>query len=537
MALAAPTNVNLTVPNVTGHTYEIFQIFTGDLSTETSGEGEGATSTILSNIKWGKNGAGTEGTLVEKTVLDALAGITSTADAAKVDAILAALGMTKAQLVDANAYKPDVEAGSVNSVPTGYYIVKDKDESQEDENDAYSLLMIEVVGPTELTAKMDTPEVEKKVKDVNDSTGATTDWQDSADYDIGDEVPFQLTATLANNVSSYKQYHITFVDTLEAGKFSAISDLTIKVDGVAVGSVTGFNAAVTGEAATTAGFEKTITFTPATGSTYLPTTLDGKTVTVEFTATLGTGAAIGSAGNANTVELKFSNNPNDDQGGEEGKTPPDKVKVFTYKVDVNKVQPGATADADPVALTGANFTLYKEVAGTSSVAEEGQEPTVSYPAGAQTGATIKATFDASIKATALDDAKYYVVVGNKTGDAAGSTFEFKGVDDGNYVLVETTVPTGYNAWESVAFTIEATHATTADDPTLTSLTGGDLFTGNAGSVTVADGTLETNVLNQKGSVLPSTGGIGTTIFYVVGSILVVAAGVLLITKKRMSREG
>ena len=506
---AAPENKKLTVPNETGHTYEVFQIFTGDLA-----DGK------LSNVTWGANGKSTG--LVAQTVLDALAAIeTSTADPAKVDAILSALGMAKTDLVDANAFKKDVAAGTELAVPTGYYIVKDKDGSQAKEDGKYSLLMIDVVGDVELSAKMDTPEVFKKVTDVNDSTAAVEADQDSADYDIGDPVPFKLTATLAQNVSSYKKYHITFVDTLESGKFSAISALTIKVDGTPVADVRGYNASITGYAGdvapTVAGFTQTIEFTPATGETFLPASLNGKTVTIEFTATLGTGATIGMPGNENKVKLEYSNNPNDDQGGEEGTTPEDKVKVFTYKLTVNKVEPDGSGTK---AKTGANFTLYKEV----PTAAEGETQTGTL------GSAIKANFDSSVKATALADAKYYVEVGQKTGDATGSTFSFNGVDDGNYVLVETTIPAGYNGWEAVAFEISAKHDKEADTPTLTELKGGDLVTGDFKGT----GIITTDIENKQGSVLPSTGGIGTTIFYIVGAILVLGAGIVLVTRRRMS---
>ena len=332
---------------------------------------------------------------------------------------------------------------------------------------------------------------------------------------------FKLTATLASNVSSYKKYHITFVDTLESGKFSAISALTIKVDGTPVADVTGYNASITGYAGDVAptvdGFTQTIEFTPATGETFLPASLNGKTVTIEFTATLGTGATIGMPGNENKVKLEYSNNPNDDQGGEEGNTPEDKVKVFTYKLTVNKVEPDGSGTK---AKTGANFTLYKEV--PTAAAGETQTGTL--------GSAIKADFDSSVKATALADDKYYVEVGQKTGDATGSTFSFNGVDDGNYVLVETTIPAGYNGWEAVAFEISAKHDKEADTPTLTELKGGDLVTGDFKGT----GIITTDIENKQGSVLPSTGGIGTTIFYIVGAILVLGAGIVLVTRRRMS---
>ena len=505
-SFAAPENKKLTVPNETGHTYEVFQIFTGDLS-----DGK------LSNVQWGQNGKGTGA--VADSVLTALKNIqTSTADPAKVDAILSALGMAKTDLVDANAYKKDVAAGTVLEVPTGYYIVKDKDGSQANQNNAYSLLMIDVVGDVTLKAKMDTPEVVKKVVDVNDSTGATTGLQDSADYDIGDEVPYTLTATLANNVSAYKKYHITFVDELESGKFSAISGLTIKLNGQPIANGTGYNVSTAGYAGdvapSTSGFTQTIEFTPAgEGNVFLPTSLNGATVTVEFTATLGPNAALGVPGNKNDVTLEYSNNPNDDQGGEEGTTPKDTVRVFTYQVTVNKIDPAK--EGEDKSLTGADFTLYKEVvAGTED---------------AHLGSDIKSGLGANVKADALDNDKSYVVAGTKTGTTADSVFSFKGIDDGNYVLVETTIPAGYNAWDSVAFTVNATHDETADDPQLTSLTGGDLVSGEFKDT----GVITTDIENKSGATLPSTGGIGTIIFYVLGSLLVVGCGIVLISKKRM----
>ena len=238
-----------------------------------------------------------------------------------------------------------------------------------------------------------------------------------------------------------------------------------------------------------------------------------------LTIVLNANAVIGAAGNPNKVFLKYSNNPNSADDNEEGETPEDKVIVFTYKFITNKVD----QNGDP--LSGADFTLYKEVpAGTE---------------GAQTGAAIKtalAAQNASIKAAALADAKSYIVVGNKTGDASGFTFEFKGIDDGNYVLVETTIPDGYNAWDAAAFKVSAAHDNPSDDPKLTELVGGDLFTGNAGTVNLQEGALNTNIVNKSGNTLPSTGGVGTTIFYVLGGILVIAAAVMLSTKKRMDAQ-
>ncbi|MBR5446889.1 MAG: LPXTG cell wall anchor domain-containing protein, partial [Clostridia bacterium] len=172
-------------------------------------------------------------------------------------------------------------------------------------------------------------------------------------------------------------------------------------------------------------------------------------------------------------------------------------------------------------LTGAVFTLYKEV----------PAPAEGATTSAKTGAEIKRGFADNIKASELKDDKYYIVIAATEAESDGDTFGFKGVDDGNYVLVETTVPNGYNAWESEAFTITAEHDVESDAPQLTKLEGGDLFTGG---VDIENGVLDTDITNNSGIELPETGGIGTTIFYVVGALLVVGAGVLLVTKKRMN---
>ena len=239
---------------------------------------------------------------------------------------------------------------------------------------------------------------------------------------------------------------------------------------------------------------------------------DGDKIVFNYTSTLGADADLGKTGNPNEMRVEFSNNP---YGDGTSKTPWDKVIVFTYKVNVDKYAEEVKAGNE---LTGADFTLYKEVpAGT---------------AGAQTGAAIKETFADNVKAAKLDNAKNYIVVGNKTTDAAGDTFDFKGVDDGNYVLVETTIPAGYNAWESVAFTISANHQIESADPQLISLTGGALVTGEFKDT----GIITTKIVNKSGVELPSTGGIGTTIFYIVGGLLTVGAVVLLVTKKRMGAD-
>lgn len=227
-------------------------------------------------------------------------------------------------------------------------------------------------------------------------------------------------------------------------------------------------------------------------------------IVVEYTARLNEKAVIGATGNPNKVDLTFSNNPN---GDGTGKTPEDQVIVFTYKLVANKV------DKDGHDLEGAGFTLYK--------------------------------FD--------KEANKYVAVGGEnkgTDENPQTTFEFNRLDAGEYKLVETTVPAGYNKADDIEFTVEATYEATLDEngvkstdaPTLTGLiikdaTGKKISEeeGAVFTVNLTNGSASTDVVNVSGSILPSTGGIGTTIFYVIGGILMIGAGVLLVSKKRTDK--
>lgn len=156
---------------------------------------------------------------------------------------------------------------------------------------------------------------------------------------------------------------------------------------------------------------------------------NGSVITVEYESTLNENAVVGSAGNPNTANLEFSNNPNDEQGGETGETPDDTVIVFTFKTIINKV------DGESKPLTGAEFTLEKKIKDDT----------------AEGGFRWKAV----------------QVVKND----AGTAFTFSGLDDGDYRLTETVTPAGYNTIDPIEFTITAEHEVLSDNPALTSLNG------------------------------------------------------------------
>ena len=444
-----------------GHTYEAYQIFTGDLSTNADGK------KVLSNVEWNT---------------DIYTGTESAADVAKA---LAAGTMTIEQLVDnLELTKPtqtvESSKGSteINGLAAGYYLVKDKNGSQKDKSDAYTKFIVQVVGDTEAEIKSGVPTVEKKVKDTNDSTGENSDWQDSADADIGDDVQYQITGTMPDNIDDYTTYQYIFTDTMSEG-LTYNNNANITIDGNDV----------TGHFTETTDGKTVVTWTcyNLKGIDGVKLTKDTKVV-VTYSAKLNENAVIGSAGNPNTVNLTYSNNPNKGGDGETGKTPDDKNVVFTYKTVVNKV------DQDKKSLAGAAFKLEKK----------------------------------------LSDGSYKEVKSCTAGEE--TTFEFTGLDDGNYRLTETTTPAGYNTITPVEFTISAKHDVTSDDPKLTELTG-EVTSGNAEFAHDTNtGSLTTDIENKKGSILPSTGGRGTTMIYIIGAVLVVMAGVVLAVRKKMSSK-
>lgn len=455
---AADTTAEITVTE--DRKYDVYQIFTGDLS-----------DTTLSNIKWGKNGTGTEGTAVSETILEELDALSSKSDVEMLAVI--------EKYVNLNSEKfGTVSKDSSLTAKTGYYLFKDVTELGDGQE--ASEFIVKLVGDITVTAKAEDITVEKKVMDKNDSDG-TSAWQDSADYDIGDVVSFKLTATVSKYYDSYETYYLCFHDTLSPGLTFNTGSVTVKIDGTVYTDKDNLNV-------------RSDNLTD--GCNLEVEILDLKNIkeihaesviTVEYTATLNNNAKVGSVGNENKVHLEYSNDPNSDSKGE---TPEDKVVVFTYQLVINKV------DEDKAALKGAGFTLYKKVKkrGTES------------------------------------DTYEWNAVGSEVKGTDMTTFTWKGLDDGDYKLVETTTPDGYNTMENIEFTISASHDADSADPKLTSLSGGTLQANGD----VSTGTITTEIKNRKGTVLPETGAKGTMIFVTIGVVIVIAAAVFMITRKKMS---
>ncbi len=380
-------------------------------------------------------------------------------------------------------------------VEQGYYLIAETKVG--DTADTFSLVMLDTAGQDniDVNTKEDLPTVSKQVEEINDSTGASY-WGDSADYDIGDSINFVITGDVSNKYADYESYYYNIIDTMDAGLTYNNDAKVYVLNGTSETEVTA-QFVVT---ATADGFTATANLKELTG-----VTVDASSkILVKYSVTLNENALSGKPGNLNEVYLEYENNPyvegdgnpaTNDKPEVPGVTPKDVNIIFTFNTVVDKVDTALNP------LDGAGFTLYKWSAADSDWVKVDDEIT---------GVT---------------------------------TFNFKGLDVGKYKLVESTIPQGYNKADDILFEIVAEYDITKDPHELTALivknSNGEVISdGNDAvfSTDIDNGNVTTDVINSSGTELPETGGIGTTIFYVIGGILVVAAVVLLVAKKRMGNE-
>ncbi len=384
-----------------------------------------------------------------------------------------------------------------------------------------------------IEVKASVPQVEKKVKENTYSYNYPSEtiyaeqngsviplyygagYNDAADYCIGDSIPFELIGTVPDNFDEYSTYYYAFEDTLSKGLTFTNADkenLTVSLYDVRSGR---YNLVKD----VTDKFE--ISFSKQrTGETFLsvvcndiisaiPELSINSVLVVNYNATLNDNAVIGYDGNINEVYLEYSNNPSTPTG--KGKTPTDKVIVFTYEVDVTKY------DTDHNTLENAEFVLLNS-----------NNEYYSSTAG-----------NGSYWVTREADAE--IIKSDRNGN-----FIILGLDKGTYKLREVNAPSGFKILEhDIEFSVEAvilpdisneaaqTWTTTAQDA-LTDFAARLISNDdNAATISVSsvgDATVYLDIVNTKVYDLPGTGGIGTTIFYIVGGVLVAAAIVLIVVK-------
>lgn len=526
-----------------GHTYEAYQIFAGDVASDEA-QGGNVEGPILSNITWGNGVNGTallaalQAADADKygecetaaDVAEALGAENATAADAAAFAEIAALHLTN---VEGTATEPVGGNYVINNLAAGYYLVKDQNGSLEGDADAATEYIVQVLGNVTMEPKdSDIPTVEKKVSEEDyrrdDGYGAT--YNDVADWDIGDSVPFKLIGSIPD-MSAYDTYEYIFTDTLSNGL--TLQPNTIKVyiareKNDEVNNYTPLTQGVhytlnTQNIGENGGGSFTISFADLKTAPYVNE--EGRNyVIVTYDATLNAKAEIGLPGNPNSVDLQFSNNPN---GDGLGRTTEDKVIVFTYELDGTKVD-GANIDTK---LGDAEFVLFNGAHTRVAHIENGKiVGWVNLPAGYNQGNYKEIPYEAWETLNA--DTNVIMT------SAADGVFGVSGLDDGTVYLLEIKAPTGYNLMErDVRIDIAATTANGqnwngAANTALTALTIA-VNQGNAQNGNTDTGVVNVTVTNNQGSTLPETGGMGTTLFYVIGGLLVVSAGTLLVVRFRM----
>ena len=491
------------------HSFEAFQIFKGDV------EGN-----KISNATWGSNITHPDDFL-EKLKDAPIIGAqfqsidaTNATDAATVQKVLAVISKWSNSDNDSIAFArfvckylyPTADANPTHAAignhtlhfdDAGYYLIVDTTYFKPgDSYVAYNSFMLTVTQANwnvDVTPKVEKPSVKKEVYDNQDGTSNEAGFGSSADHAINEEFKFKLTATLpASNVhvyDYYDKYTVIFNDTLSEGiTFDRLD--TVEITNGTTSQVIDSNKYTLYEKQPylTLGIDDVKTCASGLNLN------DGATITVTYTAHLNDKAFVNttsgsSTENKNSVQLQYSNNPKDSEAYW-GFTPESEVYVYTYQLNNTKYHDKAEAGNE---LAGAGFRLYS--AKTCNATEE-------------------------IKLKKNTDGTYSRYFGTEDGEEMFSNdkgqFNVKGLDAGTYYLKETTTPTGYNTCGLTTVTIKANH------------------TGNR--IELDSSNLSTTIINNSGTVLPSTGGIGTTIFYVVGGGLMVAAIVLLVTKKRMENK-
>lgn len=394
--------------------------------------------------------------------------------------------------------------GTISGIADGYYVVADTSAASNAEGSAWTLGLLAVAGGSnvEVSPKIGYPEVVKKVKedDVATDGGYGAGYNDVADWDVNTKVPFLIQATMPSNIDDFSSYYMKFTDTLD-DNFGNPEDIVVTAGSVTLTKDTDYTV-------TTTGNDMVIEIADLKAVSGL-TVSDTTKVTVTYNAKLnvsGTPAEIGRDGQENKVKLTYSNDPN--VTTVTGETPEDSVIVFTYELDIKKVD-GAT-DA---AIKDAQFKLSNEDGSKWAVVDG--------------NGYFTEWVDSEDVATVL-----------KSGE--DGMFKIIGLDDGAYKLKELEWSTEYNIpttpfdvsiTADTLFTQDGYASASAALKTLEGTVGGSAATADI-DTGVVSGTIE----NNKGSKLPETGGIGTTIFYVGGGTVAAAAGVLLITKKRMKNR-
>ena len=301
---------------------------------------------------------------------------------------------------------------------------------------------------------------------------STNNYGDKNDADIGQTVNFKSTITAQAGAENY-----VFHDTMSAGlTYTGVTGITLNGTAVDASNYT----------VVTTGLTDDCTFEVRFTQAFCDTLKANDQIVISYTATLNENAVIAGEGNPNTSKVSYGDSSNTKY------TPDSQTKTYTWDVDVLKYTMNGETEKG---LAGATFTLSKNADGSNPIALVSEGNNVYRVAKTGETGTVTAI----------------------TTDATGK-FTIKGLDADTYYLTETAAPAGYNKLAGPVTIVIGENGVVN------------------GTTEAPQGVDEVKVLNQSGTELPSTGGMGTTIFYVIGAALVIGAIVVLIAKKRAGSE-
>lgn len=513
-AMAADATYSITINGaVAGHTYTAYQVFKG-VYYNGNRQVEGKDAEYLSDVTWG-DGVASDALLTElksnETLKDKFKDAKTAEDVAYV---LQTMNDMSADLdefarVVGHNLKKDTEPSSVTvatddntktakieNLAAGYYFVKDSGTINDGE--IATKFLVEVVGNASVTVKAQAPSIEKKIVggDAGNHTSAN----------IGDKVEFKLTAKVPD-MANFDTYTFTISDTLSAGLTFDATSVAVEIGEKKLVADTNYKLTEPADPETDNTFTIQFTKNQLADKVVHGT---GATIVVTYKATLNNNA-LTTDKETNKAKLEYSNNPSSSEDKGTVTTPDVPVYIYDFDIDVDKYddtdnKDGETANKEKK-LANAEFILYKEVT------ENEQKKTYYYKWDKDSN-TVKWVPE---KAQATP----------KTTTTEGKA-SFQGIAAGKYFLEETKAPDGYNKLtKPVPVTITAEYD---EDGKLTETSAKDNTKPGGQHIQKVE------VPNKAGAVLPSTGGIGTTIFYVLGSILALGAAVLLIAKKRMNGQ-
>lgn len=484
-------------------------------------------------------------------------------------------------MVYVNGTKAD-NSFSMTGLQYGYYIVDEVSTHDEDGEQYYasSLCMVDTANPdAEINIKSDYPEIIKKVQeDDNQDVVGDNGYNDIADYEIGQTVPFQYRATICD-MNGYQTYYYAWHDQMDEA-------LTLNNNSIAITINKGDDSYTLEDDEFTlitsgSDLDKEDTFMVEIEDIkkiidrefnsldqYGQNDYSDMTVTMDYTATLNDLAAedTGRPGFENNVRLEFSNDADSEGSGETGYTPWDTVVCFTFKLNGLKVNDHETS------LEGAKFRLYSDPECKNEVYVKAKTATngiTTMAAGETDNVTSPDGNEENFDGEAVDvGANGYIVINRDSvggDDHTGGTapaeavemvsdadgnFTIYGLDQGTYYLKETDAPAGYrHLLDPIVITITPTYTEDRNDyvagegataETLQKLEAtahikefydGQYAEGDAVLNTdVEDGSADIKIVNEVGTQLPVTGS--SAMLILLGAGVVLMGGALVVSRRK-----